>query len=435
MPKSKLKSTPSTTPESPRKTPRTTPATTPQKIDPAGDDFRLGRRSPRGQGSVSPSPVRKPKPKFDLDEATDKISAAKLEKIDNDKNGPIFENKIKLKKERTKEKKHLVDSVIDNAVDTTLKKDSKKIEKPEKSKNSKKSKSKSPVNEQNDKENLKTAESDDEKTIKSIKKVTKKKEEKTKTKPKKEPKKEIKDEPSDDRSKEDIPIEKFKNEVMVKPQSPHRIVYKKEKKPKAPNTKAAQARKSKKKIAQDDDQTYNGGARITDFFEIRRSSRKPAKQIEEEQRAQWKQYLKEERIDGLEIQKVPLKGRGIFSTRSFHKGEFVVEYAGDLITPKEAEVRDEKYSKNTDKYGSYMYYFVHKGTKWCIDATIESGKYGRLLNHSCKTPNCATKILEVDGLPRLIIYAKQDIASGTELIYDYGDKGKLSLQAHPWLAL
>ena len=59
-----------------------------------------------------------------------------------------------------------------------------------------------------------------------------------------------------------------------------------------------QARKSKKKIAQDDDQTYNGGARITDFFEIRRSSRKPAKQIEEEQRAQWKQYLKEERIDG-----------------------------------------------------------------------------------------------------------------------------------------
>ena len=72
-----------------------------------------------------------------------------------------------------------------------------------------------------------------------------------------------------------------------------------------------------------------------------------------------------------------------------------MEYAGDLITPKEAEVRDEKYSKNTDKYGSYMYYFVHKGTKWCIDATIESGKYGRLLNHSRKTPNCTTKILEV----------------------------------------
>ena len=128
---------------------------------------------------------------------------------------------------------------------------------------------------------------------------------------------------------------------------------------------------------------------------LRRSSRKSAKQIEEEQRAQWKQYLKEERIDGLEIRTVPLKGRGIFSTRSFHKGEFVVEYAGDLISTEEAEVRDEKYSKNIDKYGSFMYYFVYKETKWCIDATIESGKYGRLLNHSCKKPNCATKILEV----------------------------------------
>ena len=42
------------------------------------------------------------------------------------------------------------------------------------------------------------------------------------------------------------------------------------------------------------------------------------------------------------------------------KDEFVVEYAGDLITPKEAEKRDAKYSANTDKYGSYMYYFVHK---------------------------------------------------------------------------
>ena len=47
-------------------------------------------------------------------------------------------------------------------------------------------------------------------------------------------------------------------------------------------------------------------------------------------------------IFSLEIRDVPLKGRGIFSTRKFFQGEFVVEYAGDLITPKEAEVRDAK---------------------------------------------------------------------------------------------
>ena len=39
---------------------------------------------------------------------------------------------------------------------------------------------------------------------------------------------------------------------------------------------------------------------------------------------------------------MPLKGRGIYSTRKFMQGEFVVEYAGDLITPKEAEIRDAK---------------------------------------------------------------------------------------------
>jgi len=34
----------------------------------------------------------------------------------------------------------------------------------------------------------------------------------------------------------------------------------------------------------------------------------------------------------------------------------------------------------------------------------------------------------------LIIYAKQDIASGTELIYDYGERRKIFLKTHPWLA-
>ena len=42
-----------------------------------------------------------------------------------------------------------------------------------------------------------------------------------------------------------------------------------------------------------------------------------------------------------------------------------------------------------------MYWFEFKGKKYCIDATAESPFYGRLLNHSCKTPNCATKPLDV----------------------------------------
>jgi histone-lysine N-methyltransferase SETD8 len=36
--------------------------------------------------------------------------------------------------------------------------------------------------------------------------------------------------------------------------------------------------------------------------------------------------------------------------------------------------------------------------------------------------------------PRLILVAKHDIEPGTELLYDYGDRSKESLAAHPWLA-
>jgi histone-lysine N-methyltransferase SETD8 len=37
--------------------------------------------------------------------------------------------------------------------------------------------------------------------------------------------------------------------------------------------------------------------------------------------------------------------------------------------------------------------------------------------------------------PRLILVARKDIDSGTELLYDYGDRSKESLKAHPWLGL
>lgn len=54
----------------------------------------------------------------------------------------------------------------------------------------------------------------------------------------------------------------------------------------------------------------------------------------------------------------PNKGRGIVTTRSFQRGEFVVEYTGDLISMAEANDREAKYSAD-DNTGCYMYYFKH----------------------------------------------------------------------------
>ena len=45
--------------------------------------------------------------------------------------------------------------------------------------------------------------------------------------------------------------------------------------------------------------------------------------------------------------------------RDFAKGEFVVEYAGDLIDIGTAKDLEAKYSMDASK-GCYMHYFKHK---------------------------------------------------------------------------
>lgn len=69
-----------------------------------------------------------------------------------------------------------------------------------------------------------------------------------------------------------------------------------------------------------------------------------------------------------------------------------------------------------------------------IDATAETGKLGRLVNHS-RNGNLLTKVITVDNRPHLILIAKDNIPINTELTYDYGDRSKESLLHHPWLAL
>lgn len=72
--------------------------------------------------------------------------------------------------------------------------------------------------------------------------------------------------------------------------------------------------------------------------------------------------------------------------------------------------------------------FVH----YSIDATKESGRLGRLVNHS-KCGNCQTRLHAIGETPHLILVASRDIKAGEELLYDYGDRSKESITAHPWL--
>lgn len=69
-----------------------------------------------------------------------------------------------------------------------------------------------------------------------------------------------------------------------------------------------------------------------------------------------------------------------------------------------------------------------------VDATAETSRLGRLINHSKTQPNCATRVVAIGDTPHLILVAARDIDSGEELLYDYGDRSRSSVASHPWLA-
>ncbi|KRY56522.1 Phosphatidylinositol 4-kinase alpha [Trichinella britovi] len=171
---------------------------------------------------------------------------------------------------------------------------------------------------------------------------------------------------------------------------------------------------------------------ITEFFTVRKSGRKTASELQEEKFDKLKKAILSVCQDGLEVCEFPVKGRGVIATKKFYRDDFVVEYRGELIDINEAQRRERDY-QNSSQVGCYMYYFSYKGKRYCVDATPESSHFGRLLNHSAKDPNVKSKIVNIDDNPRIIFVAKRDVEIGEELLYDYGDRRKDAIRAHPWL--
>lgn len=199
--------------------------------------------------------------------------------------------------------------------------------------------------------------------------------------------------------------------------------------PKAPSTSSSEQKTSGRKKKE---KSSAKNRLLTDFFPVRRSDRKCKTDIQFEKEEDLHTKILKGCEDGLKVENIENKGRGVVATKKFSRGDFVVEYAGDLINISEAKNREAKYAAELDK-GCYMYYFQHKNKNYCIDATDESGKLGRLLNHSKTHGNCHTKLVDIKGHPYLILVASRDITEGEELLYDYGDRSKESLAAHPWL--
>lgn len=103
--------------------------------------------------------------------------------------------------------------------------------------------------------------------------------------------------------------------------------------------------------------------KLTDFFPVRRSVRKTKKAVEMEQLRNIEAAIRNQQEDGLIVKEFTHKGRGIMAYRRFTKGEFVIEYIGDLIDMTEANKREQLYAKD-ENTGCYMYYFKHKSQQY-----------------------------------------------------------------------
>ncbi|XP_065054497.1 N-lysine methyltransferase KMT5A-A-like isoform X1 [Rhopilema esculentum] len=215
--------------------------------------------------------------------------------------------------------------------------------------------------------------------------------------------------------------------------------------PKMEKKKGSTARKKKaepatqaikdKKVTKKGNSEHNDGLKqsvLTSHFQVRRSNRRSKSTLKVEKEKAIAQKLLDEDESGLEVRVLPEKGRGVFAVNAFKRGELICEYAGELIDCEAGLLREAEYSLNPE-LGCYSYFFEYQNKKYCIDATKESGRLGRLLNHSKTENNVCTRIFPIKDEPRLILVAKRDIESGEELLYDYGERSKSAVESHPWL--
>jgi SET domain-containing protein len=109
-----------------------------------------------------------------------------------------------------------------------------------------------------------------------------------------------------------------------------------------------------------------------------------------------------------ELRPSPVHGMGAFATRFIPAWTRLIEYAGEQISPAEADAR----YPDVDGVSHHTELFAIDDDI-VIDAAV-NGNDARFINHSCD-PNCDAIIED----SRIWIESIRDIEPGEELAYDY----------------
>lgn len=133
----------------------------------------------------------------------------------------------------------------------------------------------------------------------------------------------------------------------------------------------------------------------------------------------------------LEVFKHDEKGLGLRTLDFVRRGQFICEYAGEVIPELEAQNRLDALTKDDMNY-LFILREHFKSSIFCtyIDPRYK-GNIGRFINHSCNPNLCVVPVRVNNMIPRVCLFASRDILAGEEVTYDYGqnncDKVKASI--------
>ncbi|XP_024402689.1 histone-lysine N-methyltransferase SUVR3 isoform X4 [Physcomitrium patens] len=131
-------------------------------------------------------------------------------------------------------------------------------------------------------------------------------------------------------------------------------------------------------------------------------------------------------------------GWGLHAAQHISKGSFVCEYAGELLTTVQSRERQSLYDAGNTSCGSALLVvreYMPSGEA-CVRINVDATKVGnvaRFINHACDGGNLLPCLVRASGsvIPRLALFARQDIHDGEELRYSYGSCGGVAGKVLP----
>ncbi|XP_062873911.1 histone-lysine N-methyltransferase EHMT1a isoform X2 [Trichomycterus rosablanca] len=118
----------------------------------------------------------------------------------------------------------------------------------------------------------------------------------------------------------------------------------------------------------------------------------------------------------LQVFRTAKMGWGVRALQDIPEGSFICEFAGEIISDGEANVRQND---------SYLFNLDNKvGEMYCIDAQFY-GNVGRFMNHLCEPNLFPVRVFTKHQdlrFPRVALFSCKPIRAGDELGFDYGDQ-------------